>query len=260
MGDGIGNFPDTAKSLTRNPFRIIALFLVLVYGLASLVTFAGSLTATERLPLIYFLIVFPVLVLSVFAWLVSRHSGRLFAPSDFKNEENYVRMQMAVVASLSAATVKGEPASEKQLQKIVETGRAVSPEIASAVTSVYGVQGQILWVDEIPQDNNYERKAFESIGVRFTLATSTREALELLGLRRTPQELKPQGRYFAIISAMGRRESPGDRYVLLDLLRNQGDQIPFFSTPHRRRPNIGVKPTSMELKAVRTTPQNFSRW
>ena len=91
----------------------------MVYGFASLVTaFAGSFTAGERLPLIYFLICFPVLVLGVFAWLVSKHSGKLFAPSDFRNEDNYVKMQMSVVASLTAATAKSDtPASEAELHR-----------------------------------------------------------------------------------------------------------------------------------------------
>jgi cytochrome c oxidase subunit IV len=89
MSEQIRNFGDTAKSLARNPLGIIALFIVLVYGFASLVTaFTGSFTASERLPLIYFLVVFPVLVLGVFAWLVSKHYNRLFGPSDFKNEDN----------------------------------------------------------------------------------------------------------------------------------------------------------------------------
>jgi hypothetical protein len=126
MGDQTKSFGETATSLARNPLGIIALFIVLVYGFASLVTaFAGSFTAAERIPLIYFLIFFPVLVLGVFSWLVSKHSGKLFAPSDFKNEDNYVKMQMAVVASLTAATAKSDtPASEAELHKIVEVVRA----------------------------------------------------------------------------------------------------------------------------------------
>src|SRR5437762_460764 len=129
MSDETKNFGETAKSLARNPLGIIALFIVLVYGFASLVTaFAGALSPAERLPLVYFLIGCPILVLGVFAWLVSKHSGKLFAPSDFKNEENYVKMQMSVVASLTAATAKGDaPASEAQLQKIVEVVRAAGP-------------------------------------------------------------------------------------------------------------------------------------
>jgi hypothetical protein len=129
MSDDLKSFGETAKSLARNPLGIIALFIVLVYGFASLVTaFAGSFTSAKRVPLIYFLVAFPVLVLGVFAWLVSKHSGKLFAPSDFKDEENYVKMQMAVVASLTAATAKGDtPATEAQLHKIVEVVRAAGP-------------------------------------------------------------------------------------------------------------------------------------
>src|SRR5260370_10787133 len=107
MSDHIGSFGDTAKGLARNPLGIIALFIVLVYGFASLVTAcAGSFTAAERLPLIYFLVLFPVLVLGAFVWLVSKHSGQLYAPADFKDEENYVRMQLTAVASLARASAK----------------------------------------------------------------------------------------------------------------------------------------------------------
>lgn len=216
MSDQTKSFGETAKSLARNPLGIIALFIVLVYGFASLVTaFAGSFTAGERLPLIYFLIIFPVLVLCVFSWLVSKHSGKLFAPSDFRNEDNYVKMQMSVVASLSAAAAKGEnPASEAQLHKIVETVRAAP----ASVTTGDGWRDHILWVDDRPENNTYERQAFETIGLRFTLALSTDEAFERLSQRK----------YAAIISDMGRREGPREGYVLLDRLRKDGDRTPLF--------------------------------
>jgi hypothetical protein len=95
MGTHLRDFGETAKGLARNPLGIIALFIALVYGFAALVTaFASSLRAEERLPLVWFLVLFPVLVLVVFAWLVSRHSARLYAPSDYKNEENFIRMQI----------------------------------------------------------------------------------------------------------------------------------------------------------------------
>jgi hypothetical protein len=46
--DQTKGFGDTAKSLARNPLGIVALFIVMVYGFASLVTaFAGSFTAAE---------------------------------------------------------------------------------------------------------------------------------------------------------------------------------------------------------------------
>lgn len=217
MSDQLRNFGETANGLARNPLGIIALFIVLVYGFASLVTvFAQSFTAAERLPLIYFLVLFPTLVLVVFAWLVSRHSGKLFSPKDFRNEENYVKMQMAVVASLSAATTKDQRrASESEIEKIVEAVRAAGPARATAGE---GWRNHILWVDDRPENNTYERQAFESMGIRFTLALSTDEAFEKLVDRK----------YAAIISDMGRREGPREGYVLLDRLRQQGDRTPLF--------------------------------
>jgi CheY-like chemotaxis protein len=217
MSDDTKSFGETAKSLARNPLGIIALFIVLVYGFASLVTaFAGSFTSAERLPLIYFLIAFPVLVLGVFAWLVSKHSSKLFAPSDFKDEENYVKMQMDVVASLTAATAKGDtPASEAQLHKIVEVVRATG---AGSVPTGDGWRNHILWVDDRPENNTHERQAFEAMGLRFTLALSTDEAFERLS----------KTKFTVIISDMGRREGSREGYVLLDRLRKDGDRTPLF--------------------------------
>jgi CheY-like chemotaxis protein len=216
MTDQTKSFGETAKSLARNPLGIIALFIVMVYGFAALVTaFAGSFTAGERLPLIYFLVFFPILVLCVFAWLVSNHSGKLFAPSDYRNEDNYVKMQMGVVASLTAATAKSDtPTSEADLRKIVEVVRATG----SGASSGDGWRNHILWVDDRPENNVYARQAFEGVGLRLTLALSTDEAFERLS----------QTKYAAIISDMGRKEGPREGYVLLDRLREEGDKTPLF--------------------------------
>lgn len=93
MNTSFNAFATTAKSLARNPLGIIALFIVLVYGFACLLTgCSSSFSQGERLPLVYFVVGFPVLVLAAFAWLVSAHSNKLFAPSDFKDEANYVQL------------------------------------------------------------------------------------------------------------------------------------------------------------------------
>lgn len=216
MGDPLETFGKTAKGLARNPLGIIALFLVLVYGFAALVTaFAGSFSAGERVPLIYFLVLFPVLVLMVFAWLVSRHSGKLFAPEDFRNEDNYVKLQAAVVTSLAAASAKGAPpATEVDVEHIVKAIRGRTAE--STATGEW--LNHVLWVDDRPQNNAYERQAFEAVGLRFTLAKSTEEALAIL----------QRHQFVAVISDMGRHEGPREGYRLLDALRKRDDQTPFF--------------------------------
>ena len=123
---------------------------------------------------------------------------------------------MAVVASLTAATTKGDAsASEAQLHKIVEVVRAAGP---AALSAADGWRNHILWVDDRPENNTYERQAFETMGLYFTLALSTDKAFERLS----------QAKYAAIISDMGRREGPREGYVLLDRLRKEGDRTPLF--------------------------------
>src|SRR5262249_15857055 len=98
-------FGATAKSLSRNPLGIIALFIVLVYGLACLVIITGgSLTPLERLPIVYFLIAFPFVVIGVFTYLVSFRADQLFAPGDYGRGEYLELQKMTAVASLTVAT------------------------------------------------------------------------------------------------------------------------------------------------------------
>lgn len=215
MNDPIHSFGETAKKLVRNPLGIIALFIVLVYGMASVVTISTeTLAVNERQPLIYFLVFFPVLVLAVFSWLVSRHSDKLYSPSDFTNEENY--MKLVTVASLGAATGRHQgPATDADIRKIVESVQYVSSAQPGGISKW---KNQILWVDDRPENNTYEREAFEAIGLRFSLALSTDEAFEKLSRRK----------FSVVISDMGRREGPKEGYVLLDRLRGEGDSTPLF--------------------------------
>lgn len=84
----LSEFSAAAQKLSRNPLGIITLFIVLVYGIAALVIGISSnnLQPNERLPLIYFLVLFPVIVLIAFYRLVSHHHVKLYAPHDFPDK------------------------------------------------------------------------------------------------------------------------------------------------------------------------------
>jgi CheY-like chemotaxis protein len=77
---------------------------------------------------------------------------------------------------------------------------------------------RILWVDDRPNNNVFERRAMQPYGVEFELAKSTGEALAMLGKKR----------FDAIISDMGRPPDMEAGYTLLDVLRKSGNLIPFF--------------------------------
>lgn len=76
----------------------------------------------------------------------------------------------------------------------------------------------ILWVDDRPDNNIYERGALELVGFKFELALTTKDALELFAHKK----------YVAIISDMGRDEGPKEGYVLLKEVRKKNKTIPFF--------------------------------
>ncbi|RJG13554.1 response regulator [Pseudomonas cavernicola] len=210
-------FADSALGFTKSPLGIIALFIVLVYGFASLVVGLGQGLSDHIAPLIYFMVFFPVIVFSGFLWLVAKHHNKLYGPSDFKNEENFIKAQMASVASLAAATAK-QPGHESgvsvaQLRQIVNIVSSTPKQQKSEQW-----KNRVLWVDDRPDNNVYERQAFEAQGIEFSLALSTNEALELLKANK----------FAAIISDMGRKEGPQEGYVLLDKLRISGDLTPFI--------------------------------
>ena len=206
-GPRAASFATTAKSLAKNPLGIVALFIVLVYMMASVTLFAAG---DHQAVIVWFLVLFPVLVLAVFAWLVVRHHHKLYAPADFRDDETFIR----VAASLWAAEKKLKmPASGP-----IPRGR-LSPHgqhLSSHDESLE--RNRILWVDDNPENNQYERHAFEAAGLQVALALSTNEALERLA----------QDNYVAIISDMGRQEGPREGYVLLDAIRAQDNHTPLY--------------------------------
>ncbi len=82
---------NSAQKLARNPLGIIALFLLLVYGIAGLVVGANVLQPSERLPLIWFMVLFPLVVLGAFYRLVTTHHTKLYAPRDYSDSEGFFR-------------------------------------------------------------------------------------------------------------------------------------------------------------------------
>lgn len=103
-----------ARSLAQNPLGILALFIVLVYAISGLVTgiYGDTLQPSEKEPLIWFMVVFPVVVLMVFAWLVKNHHMKLYGPMDFPDPDGFFRTRT----------------SSEQLRYLEEKAQAVKKE------------------------------------------------------------------------------------------------------------------------------------
>ncbi|MBH8559859.1 hypothetical protein [Hymenobacter negativus] len=87
-------FIENAKGLAQNPLGIIALFVSLIYGIACLVlsiSISKLEGASERLPLIWFIIGFPMIILIAFVFLVTFHHEKLYSPSDYGNPDSFLK-------------------------------------------------------------------------------------------------------------------------------------------------------------------------
>ena len=76
----------------RNPLSIIALFISFIYALSAgvLGVRSNGISEGSETILVWFIVVFPPVVLFVFAWLVSKHHIKLYAPLDFRSDESFL--------------------------------------------------------------------------------------------------------------------------------------------------------------------------
>lgn len=146
--------------------------------------------------------------------------------------EQFERMLGGALA-LAAANAKDSPAPPN-LDQFGLAVRGVAGRVLSGFkaseTAAHGAgvkwRGKVLWVDDRPENNAYERQVMESMGLQFTLALSTDDALQRLSTQR----------FVAIISDMGRLEGPNEGYVLLEAVRAVDKEIPFFIYASSRAP------------------------
>lgn len=133
--------------------------------------------------------------------------------------------------SMAAATQKSEGGSPS-FDEVAQAASGAAGRVLAGVRATQGAaridnwQNQIIWVDDRPENNVYERQALEAMGFEFTLALSTDEALRILATRR----------FAAIISDMGRKEGPREGYALLEAVRASDQNTPFFIYAGSRAP------------------------
>jgi CheY-like chemotaxis protein len=140
-----------------------------------------------------------------------------------------VKRQVEVVKNLTLAKSQSteaqgsEPAhTEVKTQEVLQAASKVATP--QTVQQVAGTR--VLWVDDNPLNNRYERRALEALGIQFSLSTSTEDALEKLR----------SDSYNVIISDMGRPPDNQAGYTLLGELQKQKIFTPFIVYASSNRP------------------------
>lgn len=142
--------------------------------------------------------------------------------------EASIKRKQAEAAAALAAAAASEPDGDTTPETIAREAKLAADVVADIVTPRVvrrAGRSKILWVDDRPENNTYQRQALEALGIQFVLATSTEEALEKLN----------HNHFDAIISDMGRPPDPQAGYTLLDKLRTAGDKTPFIIYARRSR-------------------------
>lgn len=126
-------------------------------------------------------------------------------------EASFTRGDVQAAASLGAASAAhGESLDPTAVFDTIDALRRAAQKSRGTT--------RILWVDDDPANNEYERQVLESLDITVVLATSTAEALVLLN--RVSFDL--------VISDMGRPDDNRAGYTLVDTMRQGGDLTPFI--------------------------------
>lgn len=171
--------------------------------------------------------------------------------ADLSLQEAAARKPVLELARKVAAAIERlempEAAAAKPRRDLRDPARAV----ASSLGDAFNLKREkiasrtILWVDDQPGNNQWERRALESYGVRFELARDSRQAQQLLAER---------GPFAAIISDLGR---PGDRragLTLLEELGKAGLPAPYFIFTSRTGTRYAAQAEALGARGTTADP------
>ncbi len=113
------------------------------------------------------------------------------------------------------------------------------------IRQIEGATG--LWVDDRPTNNTYERQALEALDIRFTISTSTEDALEKLRYKT----------YDVIISDMGRPPDQRAGYTLLEKIKAMHITTPFIIYAGSRAPEHIAEARSRGAFGTTNVPQEL---
>lgn len=110
------------KDYTRSPLGVVGLFMVLVYGLATIsFTVENTLTSSQRWVLLGFVVLFPLAIFIGFLYLVAKLPRQLYGPSDFRTDDAFVAFTQGFT------TIKGEITDPIPEPDDLESGQLALP-------------------------------------------------------------------------------------------------------------------------------------
>lgn len=182
----MNDFMKNASGLTKNPLGIIALFISLIYGFACIVlstSLTNMISEEERLPLIWFIILFPILILCAFIYLVVNHHEKLYSPSDFREDNSFMqalngnrikRKQKKEAQILEEAEIVPENDPKQDEDEDEQPESYVNNNSNSKTTQLTNVNSD---EDLISKYSNAEKWVAKELGLKYNLSIKTNQVI-----------------------------------------------------------------------------------
>lgn len=211
------NWLNQVRAYSKTVLGIISLMVILDYTyIIGAIVYGEVLGERNQFLLILFAVLFPLVLLAGLLWMIAKHPIQTIDVRNFKDEEIYLKvLRMAV--SISEKYKQHDEPSKTEVERREDVEESVC-RVMRYVKNKLKEERHILWVDDNPVNNTYERVALEQLGYRFTLASSTNDALLLIC----------KNNYEAIISDMERQGDSDAGYLLLKQVRKQKMDIPYI--------------------------------
>jgi hypothetical protein len=221
------DFEQTAVKLSQGPLGIIALFIVLIHGFASLVLGVSSNLGEEnRSVLVWFLVLFPVFVFSVFAWLVGTRHQKLYPPAAYRNEDLFRDL------AYGRASFDKQLAQAPPLERLRSTAGSLK---SSATANLFWLGHDLMWTaDTLLRQGPTEHVV---IGLDQAIHHLIRVGLGDTAVERDLQALRAEVRVAKALSAMNRDEAANRIGSIIDRIGaiSEKTQADFEVPPHWNR-------------------------
>lgn len=246
------NLDKNGHKYSRSILGIISLMIIgITFILIASTSRIKDLSDSNQTLLIALGFAYLFVVLGGFLWIVAKHPELMIDVRNFKDQESYIKTLKIL---LSIYMKKGKNSTAKTEQEIREDFNDITQGMEDCFKqTMENVQKQdedkryILWVDDNPDNNTYERIALEQYGFHFVLATSTNEALSLIYKEK----------YNAIIFDMERKEGMEEGYKLFEEIKKRKISTPYFI--YTDYCDVGVEEIFLKkgIKGITADPQDL---
>lgn len=142
---------------------------------------------------IWYVMIFPVFLVGLFFYTLIRHNKKLYAPSDFANEENFIKLanEMNNIETIAATVKSNDENSVKELETSVDRAKAyldsIMHEKLDNISDTAVLPLKLVKVLSDNPDGLTQREIAEKLG------------MSLAGARRMIQNMKMNGLVYETI-------------------------------------------------------------